>query len=123
MNPLMNLAERAEAATGPDRELEADIALTQGWTECAGDNWIGPHGEIAVPAYTSSLDAAMQLVPEGMAYGLKGPVSEYVYGEDAGKHSGSCGSVPEDGFIALSLAKTPELALCAAALRAKAATQ
>ena len=30
----------------------------------SGDNWIGPR-EIAVPAYTSSIDAAMTLVPEG----------------------------------------------------------
>ena len=63
---LSDLIARLEKATGPDRELDADIALQFDWTECPGDNWIGPQGEIAVPAYTSSIDAAMTLVPKGM---------------------------------------------------------
>lgn len=61
---LIELAERCEAATGPDRELDAAIALLHGWTVHKGDNWIGPHGQISVPEFTGSLDAALTLVPE-----------------------------------------------------------
>lgn len=55
MDDLIALAERCEAATGADREIDADIALTRGWSVCADDNWIGPRGEICVPNYTASL--------------------------------------------------------------------
>lgn len=64
---LLDLADRVKRATGAVRELDADIALTQGWHVYAGDNWIGPRAEICVPAYTASLDAAMSLyvtIPE-----------------------------------------------------------
>jgi hypothetical protein len=54
---LVGLIERLEAATAQDHELDADIALTQGWHELPGDNWIGPHAEICVPAYTASPEA------------------------------------------------------------------
>lgn len=59
---LAALRVRLERATGPDREIEADLALLDGWTECPGDTWIGPFGEICVPNYTSSVDAALGLI-------------------------------------------------------------
>lgn len=65
---IIALAERVERAEGPDRWLDSDIALSQGWHQLPGDNWIGPHAEIVVPDYTASLDAAMTLVPSGFLW-------------------------------------------------------
>lgn len=109
------LVERIEAATGPDREL--DIAIARLVFNVAADmrplrDW--------VKAFTESIDAAITLVPEGMSFDLSGPTRRDVYGDDAGKFVASCGSVPRDGFIVLKMAATPALALCAAALRARA---
>ena len=53
---LEALAVRCEQATGPDRELEREACLA-----VRNGRWLSPE---AVPHYTSSLDAAMQLVPE-----------------------------------------------------------
>lgn len=61
MTAIQDLISRLEKAEGPSRELEAAIALATGWSVYVGDNWIGPHGEIAVPNYTGSLDAAIRL--------------------------------------------------------------
>lgn len=82
---MTSLTERIEAATGPCRDLDAQIALRclpqfSGWIEHpanngnqygelapsreAFDEWLIHDGEpclIAAPAYTSSLDAAMTL--------------------------------------------------------------
>lgn len=54
---LLDLAARCEDATGPDRELDADI-----WCVCgiAGGQGVIVHG--SQPAYTASLDAAMTLL-------------------------------------------------------------
>ena len=55
---LLALAERVEAATGADRELDAAI-LAACW-DCRGKPTdLGPR-------YTASLDAAMSLVPSGL---------------------------------------------------------
>jgi hypothetical protein len=67
MGTLLELAARCEAATGPDRELDALI-----YRALAGfptDHWYR-YGEThladdRVPAVTASLDAAMTLIPEG----------------------------------------------------------
>lgn len=76
---LLALADRVEAATGADRALDTVIAAA-----------VHPHGEMLrclnfegwekhiernpgiswVPFYTSSLDAAMTLVPEGAGFNL-----------------------------------------------------
>ena len=83
----MSLAERIEAATGPDRELDKAIAVASGWClhpsnrqrndsaqsdtgytclDCGADSWgnTGPTGQkrhAPIPAYTGSIDAAMML--------------------------------------------------------------
>jgi hypothetical protein len=58
-----DLIARLEAATGPDRELDAVIALAVGLD-------IGrsrAHSQDSrVPAYTASIGAALTLVPNGM---------------------------------------------------------
>lgn len=125
MSVLLELATRCEAASGPDRELDADIWLCvtpgatrgplvvaatemrRGWTidEASGRM-------IVVPAYTASLDAAASLIPEGCVwnamidFGLPGRARVWD-GDRLKVHQ--C-----DG-------ETPALALCAAALRAQAA--
>jgi hypothetical protein len=121
---IIALAERCEKATGPDRELDAQIwvAVTPACTrrELRGihkatgkeqiiDETREPDGRlIIVPAVTASLDAAMTLVPEGWGYSIC-PTSALL-----------TRSTSDHGVMAR--AATPALALTAAALRAKAAS-
>jgi hypothetical protein len=82
---LVALAERVEKASGPDRELDAEIMAVQHfqddryiggktgnppsmrarhdrvWVSRATDEWVSTHPK----DFTSSLDAAIALVPEG----------------------------------------------------------
>jgi hypothetical protein len=88
----------------------------RGWGDPAiVPNWSGTATCLGVPNYTASIDAAMTLVPEGMTWFVSTdfvPVSAGVYN----------GADDDDGLPAFTGdAKTPALALCAAALRAKAA--
>ena len=70
-----------EAATGPSRELDGAIAKSVGWA-AQRNNWWPPEeaakarrqkrslwscdrGPLPLPDYTSSIDAALSLVPEG----------------------------------------------------------
>lgn len=126
---LIALAKRCEAAAGPDRELDADIALTQGWAQLRGDNWCGPTGGICVPAYTASLDAAKTLVPEDALWKAQHTIN---IGDD---ETFECpkGEPPKDFKAGVGIGNVPmhwehgrsfcsaALALCAAALRARAA--
>lgn len=116
MVDLLELAARVEGASGADREL--DLAI---WAA------IDPRAPEVIAAgrkplewlhcYTSSLDAAMTLVPEGMQwsfdshYKMAG-VSRYW---DDPQHGPTCEEYAGE-------AATPALALTAAALRARAAT-
>ena len=112
---LIALAERVEAASGPDRELDAKIAslFSNDVESDDGDFWWGPHDQIPqrVPDFTTSLDAAMMLLPdtEFDMTNLYGVARVHVeMGNRYGGHYGSneCGSLP--------------LAFTAAALRALA---
>lgn len=77
---LIALAERCEAATGPDRALDATIVATvrigtehewaykhPAWiSDSSGRVHLEKNGpSFSAAAYTASLDAAMTLVPEG----------------------------------------------------------
>jgi hypothetical protein len=134
---LLGLADRCEQATGPDRELDCEIWADandlklewQGNCLVAGIEgvigWIDPGehsrnfstnrsatGPAAIPAYTASLDAAMTLVPEGYNGRLgwcKGAGYAELFNVAAGEGKGETHA-----------AATPALALCAAALRARA---
>ncbi len=68
--------EKLAAATGPDREIDQELAKIAGWVEIEvapgirscrePDGRKRPHGLVAwAPHYTASIDAAMTLVPEG----------------------------------------------------------
>lgn len=137
MGATMNdLIERIEAASGPDREIDREIMLSSGYryeqrdigcryedgsvaldwvyVEIKTDKWRSTHPL----SFTSSIDAALTLVPEGFEWSL-----EY----QAGHH------VSSDGECMVAIAKlgdpcrdwestsaTPALALCAAALKSRA---
>lgn len=108
-NKLMELAERCEAAEGPDRELEMDIAEALGLTATNefGDTVFIRRGSGFIPLrITASLDAAMTLVPGRYEWGVA----------STGEAECWCG----DGKDIAIRAATPSLALCAAALRALA---
>jgi len=110
---LLALAERVEALDGPNRNLDADIMRAIG---LAGAPAVFALVDAPHP-YTASLDAAMTLVPEGwavlMAFSEQRAVCD-VHTAPLGQH----GTWP-----AHASAATPALALCAAALRARAETQ
>lgn len=116
-NDLIALAERCEAATGSDRELDAAIAglFTHDVESDDGDFWWGPFdaAPTRVPDFTASLDAALSLVPEGW--------HTHLALQD--RHSLRWKWHLRGGFgvNAESRAQSAALALCAAALRARAA--
>ena len=111
---LIELAERCEQATGPDRELDAAIQRALG--DGSGEHWFtdcfGNHVTDAIaPQVTASLDAAMTLAGD--------------WGFDVRRAVGGVGIVEvyPEGFCQPShrgRAQSPALALCAAALRARA---
>ncbi len=113
---LLELAERCENSPGPDRELDAwimgktdDPAWSDMDCEYARSD---PDRTCGAPRYTASFDAAMTLVPEDRAV-------ELAMSPTAPCHAAVICGEPERwnrGFAA-----TPALALCAAALRARAA--
>jgi hypothetical protein len=129
MSDLLALAERVEAASGPDRDLDTEILwhvdrrrFTCGYWNAAsglprelevmpspkgGLGWIG--AQCSAPAYTTSIDAAMTLVPEG-------------YDWIIGHTNGGLTIHAEVGDRQQWFANTPALALTAAALRARAAS-
>lgn len=118
---LLALAERCEAATGPDRELDGDIWRTvNGWSEGDGAIMCGtwhrrdPDDTVAFeppPESTASLDAAKTLVPEGWFWAL-------VMRRCGAGFSACC---VREGGLSWHDASTPALALCSARLRALAA--
>lgn len=81
MTDLLELAARVEGLTGPDREVDAEIALATGIVRERDGNCFYGHRDYSVlvlerdyydheggppelPHFTRSLDAAMTLVPE-----------------------------------------------------------
>jgi len=99
---LLALAERCEQAAGPDRELDARIyiLITGGSADDADYAATDPDVTCNPPPYTASLDAAVTLVPEGCGWMVMSSAAKV-------------GVWPSHGA-------TPALALCAAALRARA---
>lgn len=118
---LPHLIEELEKATGPDRMLDKEIGEYLGWKVFAagvatagGDpHWVcnTPMGRGALPAFTSSIDAALTLVPEGYGFYLRGDYS----GAGAGLSFPDAYNVTP-GHVE---AATPAIALCIAALRAR----
>jgi hypothetical protein len=140
-NPTMlELAERVERLTGPDRELDVQICIAalgyvekpnapKGWRSFENNGWHvdfregGPdwsagdpwNAHFGIPPFTASLDAAMTLVPEGW-----GRI-------EFGRYEGGCDGywaqiTPLDHprIVESERCATPALALTAACLRARA---
>jgi hypothetical protein len=130
---LTKLAERVEALTGADREVDKIIDGALGWaktpnpTNAGGliDMMNGPDGRTirrTTPAFTASLDAAMSLVPDGCLFmartlwdGDKTAGSAVVFHYAPTETQGLRYDGQSD-----AIAATPALALTAAALRARA---
>jgi hypothetical protein len=126
---LLELAERVEGASGPDRDLDREVAFAidlpdrdefgcyQSWAGlCAnGVRW-GDQARLKAPAYTASIDAAMTLVPEGCFPDIdcdpRNPTVEIQYLTDKTDNG--------LGALVVTSAATPALALVAASLRALA---
>jgi hypothetical protein len=132
---LLALAARVEAATGVDQILDADILLAASpelaaapWERVAYSSGMRAffvdrsdpdrNNVVSPPAFTSSLDAAASLVPEGYAWAVYGGTRE------EGHATAYCvpkgGRLPWPAWVDDVNAATPALALTAAALRAKA---
>ena len=130
---LESLFARVLEGTGPDRELDADIeaCLTgrvthpraPGWTFETQDTELKLARLVDIqfisrvsrpaPPYTASLDAALKLVPEGWRWAVS------TTNDDS---PCAFGHPPDKSFwIEDTPAATPALALCAFALRARAA--
>lgn len=115
-----SLVERLEKCTGPDRVLDADVMLAIdsaviGFKHdfCVG--WlIWDRHAICSPHYTSSLDAAITLVPAG--YFWQVGYSKYV------RHDARVAAqVMSGGFVA-ECDSTRAIALCIASLLARKAS-
>lgn len=126
-----DLAERVEAASGPDRGLDWEIfcihqpnrlpyyersletarsaAEANGIWSVRADAIIQHERGLMCPRYTASIDAAMTLVPDDL------PIA-FMSVEDV-FHAG-LGNDDSGNAIWYAVAATPALALCAAALRA-----
>lgn len=106
MTDLLELAGYCEEADGPDRSIDALIAIAVN-CRMPGDPAGWP------PRYTASLDAALTLVPECDSWTLA----------RLGTGAFCCAISFSDEEVASSIsdAKSASLALCAAALCARAA--
>jgi hypothetical protein len=118
MSEIGELIERLEKLTGPDREIDADIAATVGAFKekhgLPGGGWVSKGEHYAVvpaPRYTESIDAAMTMLPEGFRWGLKTSRHRRGYFAETWTADGKviCG---------IGDAPTPAIALCIAILRA-----
>lgn len=119
MSALIELAERCEQAAGPDRDLNIAMLPLVGLRFVDEGPPIGQvcydnnGGAVPMPSFTASIDAALTLLPEGQEWTLVkatyGPVLVLLpSGDDR---------VPDIKVYA----KTPATAICASALRARAA--
>ena len=121
---LLALAERCEKATGPDRFIDSDIAAALSEWENLGGHWeqhkaTGERRQTSYPpppAYTSSLDAALTLVPLDHHHGYSTGAAGIV-----GVVQGHCFKNEIGSTYCEANAATPALALTAACLRARAA--
>jgi hypothetical protein len=116
MADLTELAARCEAETKADHGLNCAIAVAMGWTRIGMNGWDSPNlmRWDAPPNYTGSLDAAMMLVPApDWEWSLE------IETDSEGQMFARCAMGDPMRFRDCE-AKTPALALCAAALRARA---
>lgn len=139
---MKDLIERLEKSEGPDRELDCLI-----WTAVNGKgqpmktvaepyyepprffcnpnpeiNWIGYDLLNVAERYTASLDSALTLVPEGLAWTL-GQNVHHRYWQASVHNLDEDGRPQSIGYSSLQGNRTAPIALCAAALKARAASE
>lgn len=117
---LLALAKRVQALEGVCRETDARItyACSPLMRELGSvEDYLATDACKKVRAYTSSLDAAMTVVPEGFMWRVQSDPDE-VCEALAEKNGGDFGAI--DARHTQSFAATPALALTAAALLALA---
>lgn len=138
---IRELIERLEKATGPDRALDAEIAVAlriapdaaSSWFEAGFPSWrAGENGQVYVVhdtgetgawgyarLFTASIDAALTLVPEGLSYEFRcssfGECSQAIVWD--GRKSPQ---VSERARVSINGVR-PAIALCIAALKAREA--
>jgi len=134
MTTILELAERLERADGPDRGLDVEIAVAvdwrwDGWEEgestargqadARGIDWLAERATSGmnsmwrgIPAYTTSLDAAMTLAPEGWSY-----IDFLRYADGTIECTLEAAGLKTPG--ATGAGRSQAIALCAAALRAR----
>lgn len=126
MTDLLALAKACSDASVMDRELDARIWLAvtpgatrrkTGYLHIATNNWQdidemrdGSHRLVVIPHYTSSLDAAATLIPDGFDWIL----------ERTNDGLTTCARVGHNDPDRSSWGNTPALALVAGALQARA---
>ncbi len=126
------LIQRVEAATGPDRELDAMVraaAERVSFVKMIGKSAFrtsgGDRGLYDTPAYTASLDAAVSLVPSGcLLVAMSDIAADGMPGVCLCSDTSASPPVEHWGIsIAANRQAALALALCAAALRARLAMQ
>lgn len=130
-NNMKDLIERLEKATCPDRKLEHDIAnavldlewrpyserrrVRKLWGYKRGTDHVLFYSEASVPEYTASLDAALTLVPKEF-YEAALFIGQNSTGVELSLVKG-------DGGACVGGHRAPAVALCIAALKARAAQE
>lgn len=133
MSDLLELAERCEKAEGPDRELGREVLLACGWRKTQAGHFLGPIFLWSSPDWassfdddrfhrhdpTASIDAALTLVPDGTGHDPFWMLKASNPNNPSGCRAEIWAKDVSRPFR--GKAATPALALCAAALRARAA--
>lgn len=125
---MEDLIKRLEEATEGSASLDLDIAILLGLKKpvYSIDDKYAEYAATALP-YTTSLDAALQLVPEWWEWQVsnRAPKSHagraYIHNKES--HFVGMGASPNPALKQFEVtAATPALALCIAALKARATT-
>lgn len=115
---LIALAERCEQAEGPDRELDLAIARFRGVTVLLRNRDDTANEEHTYWQYTSNIDHALTLVPEGWGWSMRTPCGHAEL-EAINANLTCVASLYHAAQAPVTVAAgTPVLALCAAALKA-----
>jgi len=117
---LVKLISKAEDATEPSRDLDAEIALVLGWTfmKMKGDKYpyfrkpgvTNYRVRSELPLFTKSIDAALTLLPKGHWWAI------VMRGNEDGFDASV---IPPDTEMTWHRGANAALAICIAALKAR----
>jgi hypothetical protein len=130
---MKDLIERLEKATRPDSDLGRAVLLACGWRKTIVGYYMGPQFRWSSPDGkidfdddyfhrhdpTRSLDVAAALVPEGLAWTL-GQNVHHRYWQASVNNLDEDGRPQAIGYSGLQGNRTAPIALCIAALKARA---